>query len=148
MLSYDELLEVLKFEGVPSETYTLESVRELYGESLSDDKLLELIDIMVFVSVDMDTPLYDILEFITAMETENKIDDNFSCASIIMDNIIDNLTVSTANCERLLELIKESDIVSAYNNLISIYGNTIPTELKELLIERAKKLFDNELLFI
>ncbi len=148
MLSYDELLKVLEVEGVPAETYTIEYVQTLYGELLSEDKLLELIDIMVFVSVDMETPLYDILEFIVAMETENEIDDNFSCAGIIMDNIIDNLAVSNANCERLFDLIKDSDIVSAYNNILSIYGDTIPAEMKDVLLERAHKLFDPELLLV
>ena len=148
MLSYDELLKVLEVEGVPTETYTIEYVQTLYGDLLSEDKLLELIDIMVFVSVDMETPLYDILEFIVAMETENKIDDNFSCAGIIMDNIIDNLAVSNANCERLFDLIKDSDIVSAYNNILSIYGDTIPAEMKDVLLERAHKLFDPELLLV
>lgn len=148
MLNYDELLKVLKVEGVASEIFEMDFVRELYGANLSDDKILELIDNMIFVAVDMDTPLYDILEFITTLESDNKIDDNYSCAGIIMDNIIDSLVVSTANCERLLDLIKDSDIVSAYNTIITVYGSTIPAELLDILTERATKLFDPALLMI
>ena len=148
MLNYDELLKVLKVEGVSSETFEMEFVRDLYGTNLSDDKILELIDNMIFVTVDMDTPLYDILEFITTLENDNKIDENYSCAGVIMDNIIDSLVISTANCERLLDLIKEADIVSAYNTIITIYKSTIPAELLTILTERATKLFAPELLMI
>ncbi len=146
MLSYDELINVLKTEGIDTENYEIESVRKLYGGKLADDKLTELIDIMILVTVDIDTPIYDILEFITTLESDNKIDENYTCAPIIIDIIIDNLLVNAANCERLLDLIKDSDIVAAYNTLINLYSDTLPTELKELLFERAKKLFAPELL--
>lgn len=148
MLNYDELLNVLKVEGVAIETFEIKFVRELYGTNINDDKILELIDNMIFVAVNMDTPLYDILEFITTLENDNKIDENYSCAGIIMDNIIDSLVVSNANCERLLNLITDADIVSAYNTIITIYSSTIPAELLRILTERATKLFDPELLMI
>ena len=130
MLSYKELINVLKAEGIATENYEIESVRNLYSSKLKDDKLTELIDIMILVTVDIDTPIYDILEFITTLESDNKIDENFTCAPIIIDIIIDNMPVNEANCERLLDLIKESDIVSAYNTLINMYTNILVMQMR------------------
>lgn len=145
MLEYKELMEIIESEGIECENYSLPYLRNLYGNSIHKSKLLPIIETMILATLDPETPLYDVLEVAESFESENNIT-NYSCATDLLDVVISNMEITRENAERLIDLIKEADIVSAYNTLFSLFVEHLTeSELEDITAQRAT-VFDSELL--
>ena len=146
MLSYKELMDILKENDINAEEFSKKHIAEIYGINIDDTETNALIQEMVLAVVDFDTPLYDILAY--AIDFESKLgleEDTFVCD--ILDIVISNLKICKENAERLFALIEDADILTAYNTLMQDYKQFLSEKQITMLTELASKTFDNGLLF-
>lgn len=146
MLSYKELIDILKENDINAEEFSKKHIAEIYGKNIDDTETNALIQEMVLAVVDFDTPLYDILAYANDFESKLGLEeDTFVCD--ILDIVISNLKICKENAERLFALIEDADILTAYNTLMQDYKQFLSEKQITMLTELASKTFDNGLLF-
>lgn len=146
MLSYKELMDILKENDINAEEFSKKHIAEIYGKNIDDTETNALIQEMVLAVVDFDTPLYDILAYANDFESKLGLEeDTFVCD--ILDIVISNLKICKENAERLFALIEDADILTAYNSLMQDYKQFLSEKQITMLTELASKTFDNGLLF-
>ncbi len=146
MLSYRELMNILKENNINAEEFSKKHIAEIYGKNIDETETNALIQEMVLAVVDFDTPLYDILAYANDFESKLGIEeDTFVCD--ILDIVISNLKICKENADRLVALIEDADILTAYNTLMQDYKQFLSEKQITMLTELATKTFDNGLLF-
>ena len=146
MLSYKELMNILKENNINAEEFSKKHIAEIYGKNIDETETNALIQEMVLAVVDFDTPLYDILAYANDFESKLGIEeDTFVCD--ILDIVISNLKICKENADRLVALIEDADILTAYNTLMQDYKQFLSEKQITMLTELANKTFDNGLLF-
>ncbi len=146
MLSYKELMNILKENNINAEEFSKKHIAEIYGKNIDETETNALIQEMVLAVVDFDTPLYDILAYANDFESKLGIEeDTFVCD--ILDIVISNLKICKENADRLVALIEDADILTAYNTLMQDYKQFLSEKQITMLTELATKTFDNGLLF-
>lgn len=146
MLTFAELLDILKENNIPTEEFSKENIAQIYGKNIDDDATLALIQEMVLAVVDFDTPLYDILAYANDFEDKLGIKEEDTLVCDILNIVIANLNVCKENADRLVALIEDADILDAYNALMQDYKQFLTPKQITTLQELAKNTFDNGLL--
>lgn len=146
MLSYPELIKILNDSNINENEFSPENISEIYNMKLDADKVLPLIEEMVLVTVDFDTPLYDILAYTNDFEQNLGLEEDMTFVCDILNIVISNMPVCKENAERLMDLIEDADILDAYNALMQDYKQFLSEKQLSMLTELANKTFDNGLL--
>lgn len=139
-------MNILKENNINAEEFSKKHIAEIYGKNIDETETNALIQEMVLAVVDFDTPLYDILAYANDFESKLGIEeDTFVCD--ILDIVISNLKICKENADRLVALIEDADILTAYNTLMQDYKQFLSEKQITMLTELATKTFDNGLLF-
>lgn len=153
MLSHEELINILHTEGVDDTCYTIDTIKELFGEDIPEPLARRLLEDMAYVAIDMDTKLSNIIHAVTEFDmnlAQIRGDEEAEQSDWydVLDYLLESLKVCRENAARLVDLIKEIDSLTAYNLIFTRFYEYFPPDKMEKIKNKALKIFDKECLYI